>query len=81
MTVPRPARNWWAETKPFYLTSEFAIWFVLTIALLITCAVDNSLDSRFFWRTETFLTIGYLLARGLAKSGTRWPGDDPRNQP
>jgi len=28
------------------------------------------------WRLVSFLTIGYMVARGLAKSGSREPYDD-----
>jgi hypothetical protein len=39
--------------------------------VLIAAAVDDSLDGRGAWTLVTALTIGYLVSRGLAKSGSR----------
>jgi hypothetical protein len=86
-TVARPVRRsverpGWAqlETKPFFMTSEFAFYGLMTLALLITAAVDDSIDARWFWLLEIPLTIGYLLSRGIAKSGSRTPSYDPRDE-
>jgi hypothetical protein len=81
-TRPAPGRSGWVpvETKPFFLTSEFAFYALMTLALLITAAVDNSIDARWFWLLEVPLTIGYLLSRGIAKSGSRTPSYDPRDE-
>jgi hypothetical protein len=68
------------ETKPFFMTSEFAFYVLMTLALLITAAVDDSIDARWFWLLEVPLTIGYLLSRGIAKSGSRTPSYDPRDE-
>jgi hypothetical protein len=68
------------ETKPFFLTSEFAFFALMSLALLITAAVDNSIDARTFWYLEVPLTIGYLLSRGIAKAGSRTPSYDPRDE-
>ena len=68
------------ETKPFFMTSEFLFYSLMTLALLITAAVDNSIDARWFWLLEVPLTIGYLLSRGIAKSGSRTPSYDPRDE-
>jgi hypothetical protein len=71
-------RQYPIETKPFFLTSEFLTFTLATIALLITAAVDNSIDARFFWILETALVAFYMLARGLAKAGTKSRSADPR---
>jgi hypothetical protein len=68
------------ETRPFFVTSEFFFYTLMTIAFLITAAVDNGIDSRFFWRYEIPLTIGYMLARGIAKAGSRTQSYDPRDE-
>jgi hypothetical protein len=47
---------------------------------LITAAADNSIDARTFWYLEIPLTIGYLLSRGIAKSGTKSSSWDPRDE-
>src|SRR4051812_25623592 len=41
------------------------------VGVLIASAVDDSLDGRGAWQLVTALTIGYLLSRGLAKSGSK----------
>ena len=68
------------ETKPFFMTSEFAFFALMSLALLITAAVDDSIDARTFWYLEVPLTIGYLLSRGIAKSGSKTPSYDPRDE-
>jgi hypothetical protein len=68
------------ETKPFFLTSEFAAYALATIALIVTAAVDDSIDSWKFWILQTALTIGYLFSRGIAKSGTKSRSWDPRDE-
>ena len=75
-------RREWAqiETKPFFMTSEFIFYALMTVALLITAASDNSIDARWFWLLEVPLTIGYLLSRGIAKSGSKAPSYDPRDE-
>jgi hypothetical protein len=81
-TRPGSGRPGWVpvETKPFFMTSEFAFYALMTLALLITASVDNSIDARWFWLLEVPLTIGYLLSRGIAKSGSRTPSYDPRDE-
>jgi hypothetical protein len=80
--LERGGTNAWTdvETKPFFMTSEFMFFALMTIALLITAATDNSIDARTFWYLEVPLTIGYLLARGIAKSGSKTPSYDPRDE-
>ena len=74
----RQGRSIPIETKPFFLTSEFAAFLISTIALIITAAVDDSIDSWRYWVLQTALTAFYLLSRGIAKSGTKSRSWDPR---
>src|ERR687886_1875876 len=76
----RPRRQYPIETKPFFLTSEFAALVSSIIALAITAAVDNSIDAWRFWILTTALVSLYMLSRGIAKSGTRAMSFDPREQ-
>ena len=72
------------ETKQFFKTSEFVAYVLAVIAILIAA---NSIEAEeggrdFFaadkaWLYITLLTIGYMLSRGIAKSGVR-PQDDDR---
>ena len=68
------------ETKPFFATSEFLFFGLMSLALLLTAVIDDSIDSRTFWFLEVPLTIGYLLSRGIAKSGSKTPSYDPRDE-
>lgn len=73
--------SWTAvETKPFFVTSEFMFFALMTLALLVTAMTDDSIDARTFWYLEIPLTIGYLLSRGIAKSGSKTPSYDPRDE-
>ena len=65
------------ETRPARKTTELIAFVAAVLAVVITAFVvgddDNGVDA--FGAAQalqyvTFLTIGYMLARGLAKSGT-----------
>ncbi len=80
------------ETKPSFMTTEF--WALLAGVAAVVVVYAVSADTSFtLWRAMvlgTALGIGYMLSRGLAKSGSRdnrWdPGDpdtwrsDPRRE-
>jgi hypothetical protein len=78
-----PARNTGAvhrvvtETKGALKTTEFYVFLVISIAILVAAAVtDNGDDGQGFgadhaWMYVSFVTVGYLISRGLAKSGSR----------
>ena len=68
------------ETKPFFMTSEFLFFALMSLALWITTVTDDSIDARTFWYLEVPLTIGYLVSRGLAKAGSKTPSYDPRDE-
>jgi hypothetical protein len=78
--VGRTARRLTTETKQFFKTSEWWTYLVIVIAILIA---GNSIEGEeggadFFaadkvWLYVTILTVGYLISRGLAKSGVREP--------
>ncbi len=67
-----------AETKPSYRTTEFFADFGAVAAIVITALVvggdantADPFDAEQALRYITFLTIGYMLSRGLAKAGSR----------
>ena len=75
------------ETKPSFKTSEFAVYVLAVIGVLIASYVvgdrANNDGSDIFaadkaWWYITLLTIGYLISRGLAKAGSRSSDTDPR---
>ncbi|UNO41621.1 hypothetical protein [Streptomyces sp. MST-110588] len=72
------------ETKPAFKTTELMVYVAAVIAVLVASAVVGDSGGpvhvdRFpadqAWLYVTLLTIGYLLSRGLAKSGSREPTD------
>ena len=44
---------------------------VTVAAVLIASAIDDAIDGRLAWILVAALGIGYMLSRGLAKSGSR----------
>jgi hypothetical protein len=68
------------ETKSFFKTSEFWAYVVIVIAILIA---GNAIEGEEggpdifaadkVWLYITILTVGYMVGRGIAKSGSRDP--------
>ena len=59
------------ETKAAFKTTEFMAYVASVAAVLIASAVDDAIDGRLAWVLVAALGIGYMLSRGLAKSGSR----------
>lgn len=59
------------ETKVAFKTTEFAAYLATAAAVLIASAIDDGIDARLAWILVTALGIGYMLSRGLAKSGSK----------
>ncbi len=70
------------ETKSSFKTTELAVYVLSVVGVLIASRVIGTDDgvADYFradraWLYITLLTIGYLVSRGLAKSGSREPYD------
>jgi hypothetical protein len=69
------------ETKPSFKTTELIVYVLSVLGVLIaSLVVDVNEDGQGFsayqgWFLASLLTVGYLISRGLAKSGSR---DDTR---
>jgi hypothetical protein len=79
----RPSRRVSTETKAAFKTTELVAFIAAVIAVLVAASiVDNGdaggLGARQAWLYVTILTVGYMVSRGLAKSGSREPYDDDR---
>jgi hypothetical protein len=76
-TTPR-TRRITTETKASYKTTEMIAYVVAVVGVLIAAAVTDTSDfgTQEAWFYVTLLTIGYMISRGLAKSGSREPFDD-----
>ena len=67
-----------AETKAAFKTTEFVVFVVAVVGVLVASALVGDSDGRgdvFLadkaWLYITLLTLGYLVSRGLAKAGVR----------
>ena len=58
------------ETKLSLKTTEFWAMAAVNAAILIAAAVSDSLDDVRAWTLVAAVGIGYMLSRGLAKSGS-----------
>jgi len=66
------------ETKAAFRTTEFVVYVVAIVGVLVASALVGDSDGRgdvFLadkaWFYVTLLTIGYMISRGLAKAGSR----------
>ena len=66
------------ETKLSLKTTEFWAMAGVIAAILIASAVSDSLNDVRAWTLVAAVAIGYMVSRGLAKSGTKHVSD-PRN--
>jgi hypothetical protein len=70
-SVTRPA-----ETKPAVKTTEFVVYVLAVVGVLLASTLVGDSDGRgdvFLadqaWLYVTLLTVGYMISRGLAKAG------------
>jgi hypothetical protein len=70
------ARRTSDETKLSLKTTEFWAMAGVIAAILIASAVSDSLGDVRAWTLVAAVAIGYMISRGLAKSGTRHAGGD-----
>jgi hypothetical protein len=66
------------ETKASFKTTELIAYVAAVIGVLAASAVVDASDfgAQDAWFYVTLLTIGYMVSRGLAKSGSRDFYDD-----
>ena len=83
-TEHNPVRRLATETKASFKTTEFIAFVVVLVGILIAAAVVDEADAgglgaKQAWLYVTILTVGYMVSRGLAKSGTSQPYDEDRS--
>jgi hypothetical protein len=71
---PGGARRTFDETKLSFKTTEFWALAGIIAAILVASAVSDSLGDVRAWTLVTAGAIGYMISRGLAKSGTKHAG-------
>ena len=72
------------ETKSALKTTELIAFVVAVVGVLIAAAiVDESnaggMGAKQAWLYVTILAVGYMISRGLAKSGSREPYEADRD--
>ncbi len=81
MTRGGAVRRLTTETKSFFKTSEFWTYVAIVVAVLIAGNqiegeegnANDYFNAAQVWLYITILTFGYLLSRGIAKSGVKDP--------
>ena len=78
------ARRLVTETKASFKTTEFFAFLVVLAGILVSAAVVDESNNGGFgakqaWLYATILTVGYMVSRGLAKSGSSEPYDGDRS--
>ncbi len=69
------------ETKAAFKTTELMAFVGMVLAVLIAALIVDENDAggmgaKQAWLYVTILTVGYMVSRGLAKSGSRDPYTD-----
>jgi hypothetical protein len=72
------------ETKAAFKTTEMmayvaAVAGVLIAGMVVDQADAGGLGAKQVWLYVTILTVGYMVSRGLAKSGSREPYTEDRD--
>ena len=75
------------ETKNAFKTTEFWAMVGVIVGILVAAAVINGGDTsgtdefiaRQAWLYVAIVAVGYMVSRGLAKSGSREPYDSSRD--
>ncbi len=69
------------ETKNALKTTEFVAMVGVIAAILVAAWVSDSLNDVRAWTLVAAVAIGYMISRGLAKSGSKYAGaEDPLNR-
>jgi hypothetical protein len=75
------ARRTTDETTNALKTTEFVAMVGVIGAILIATWVSDSLNDVRAWTLVAAVAIGYMISRGLAKSGSKYAGsEDPLNR-
>jgi hypothetical protein len=72
-TTSRVTRD---ETKPSFLTTEFYAMIGAIAAILVAAAQADNFDAPRAWTLVAAVAIGYMVSRGLAKSGSAYRDRD-----
>ena len=80
---PQPVRRLSTETKAAVKTTEFVAFLAVVVGILIAAAVTkasnghaDALTASKAWLYVAIVTVGYMVSRGLAKSGSKQHYDE-----
>ena len=68
------------ETKSSFKTTELIAYVAAVIGVLAAAQISDDFGAQDAWLYVALLTIGYMISRGLAKSGSRDFYDDDRSR-
>jgi len=71
-----PTRRISTETKASVKTSELIVFIAAVVGVLAAAQISDDFGAQDAWFYVALLTIGYMISRGLAKSGSRDFYDD-----
>ena len=81
--APRIERHLSTETKSATKTTEFYAYVATTVGVLLAGLLtkvgdghDDRLTAQDTWLIVGILTVGYMISRGLAKSGSKYHGEE-----
>ena len=60
----------WDETKPSLASTEFYVMLAAAAGTFVAGESNSSWDARWVWQVIAAIAIGYMVSRGLAKSGS-----------
>jgi dTDP-4-dehydrorhamnose 3,5-epimerase-like enzyme len=69
-STPSVVRKLHDETKPSFMTTEFYAMVGVIVAVLVAAKVSDSFGDVRAWTLVAAVAIGYMISRGLAKSGS-----------
>ena len=75
-TSARSTRVTRDETKPSFMTTEFYAMVASIAAILVAAAQADNFDAPRAWTLVVAVAIGYMISRGLAKSGSAHRDND-----
>ena len=64
------------ETKSAYKTTELIVYIVAVVAVLLAAFIVDGYNATECWTHFTYLSVAYMISRGLAKAGSREPYQD-----
>jgi hypothetical protein len=70
------ARRTSTETKHSSKTTELYVMVAAVAGVLAAAAYSDGFDAHQAWQLVTAIAVGYMISRGLAKSGSREPAWD-----